>query len=174
MRLISSDTNVWIDFLVINRLNLPFLLPYKYIMYVESICSELLSPIGFKDALMQLGLIGIDITIEEFSLADSWGNKYPRLSTQDRIALAIAKIRNITLLTGDKALRIAAKEENVEVLGTIGILDELIKGNYINYEEYEYCISSLLSHNGLEVRLPKEELIKRLCDIKMINSTIVN
>ena len=33
MEYISSDTNVWIDFNIISRMNLPFLLPYTYIMY---------------------------------------------------------------------------------------------------------------------------------------------
>lgn len=36
MEYISSDTNVWIDFNIISRMNLPFLLPYTYIMYTES------------------------------------------------------------------------------------------------------------------------------------------
>lgn len=40
MEYISSDTNVWIDFSVISRLDLPFLLPYTYIMYTESIENE--------------------------------------------------------------------------------------------------------------------------------------
>ena len=49
MEYISSDTNVWIDFKIINRLNLPFLLPYTYIMYEESINSELISPLNFRN-----------------------------------------------------------------------------------------------------------------------------
>lgn len=122
MEYISSDTNVWIDFNIISRMNLPFLLPYTYIMYTESMESELLNPEGFKDQLAEAGLVGVDITIEEFLLAQSWGPLYPKLSIQDRIALAIAKQRDITLLTGDKALRMAAAQEGVHVIGTLGIL----------------------------------------------------
>lgn len=47
------------------------------------------------------------------------------------LALAIAKCRRIILLTGDWALRKAAKEEGVSVMGTIGILDRLYDGAYI-------------------------------------------
>ena len=108
MEFISSDTNVWIDFKTISRINLPFRLPYTYIMYKESMEEELLSPEGLKEELKTAGLIGVDITIEEFMMADSWGQIYKRLSVQDRIALSIAKCRNIVLLTGDKALREAA------------------------------------------------------------------
>ena len=51
MELISSDTNVWVDFAVINRLNLPFLLPYTYIMYEESMDNELIYPPGIREDL---------------------------------------------------------------------------------------------------------------------------
>lgn len=166
MEFISSDTNVWIDFRVISRLSLPFLLPYTYIMYTESITSELLTPVGFQNELTAAGLVGVDITIEEFMLAEAWGNIYPKLSTQDRIALAIAKEREIILLTGDRALRKAAAREGVAVLGTIGVLDQLYEGRHISQAEYEYCLSELLKHNGGEIRLPSSELKARLESLK--------
>ena len=77
MEYISSDTNVWIDFNIISRMNLPFLLPYTYIMYTESMESELLNPEGFKDQLAEAGLVGVDITIEEFLLASLGGHYIP-------------------------------------------------------------------------------------------------
>lgn len=73
---ISSDTNVWIDFLTISKLTLPFLLPYTYIMYEESIASELLTPSNFKDDLSAAGLQAVDITIEEYESAEMWENEY--------------------------------------------------------------------------------------------------
>ena len=149
MEYISSDTNVWIDFNIISRMNLPFLLPYTYIMYTESMESELLNPEGFKDQLAEAGLVGVDITIEEFFLAQSWGPLYPKLSI-------------ITLLTGDKALRMAAAQEGVHVIGTLGILDQLFDGQYIAKDEYLYCLQEFQKHNGGEVRLPRAELKKRL------------
>lgn len=162
MEFISSDTNVWIDFRAISQLSLLFRLPYTYIMYLESITSELLSPAGFQDELMAAGLVGVDITIEEFELAEAWGNVYLKLSVQDRIALAIAKLRKIVLLTGDMALRKAADKEGVPVLGTIGLLDKLFEGQYITHGEYRRCLEELQKHNGIKVRLPSAELQKRL------------
>lgn len=52
-------------------------------------------------------------------------NIYPKLSIQDRIALAIAKQRNIVLLPGDMALRKAATKEGVSIMGTLGVLGRL-------------------------------------------------
>lgn len=160
MEYISSDTNVWIDFYCIDKLGLPFLLPYKYLMYYEQIDRELLSI--DKDVLIKNGLQAIDITIDEFFLAEEYGNKYLALSKWDRIALAIAKTRTIKLLTGDMPLRRAALKENVQVLGTIGILDELYHQGFVNKEEYVTCIEALIKENGRMVRLPLVELEKRL------------
>ncbi|KLU59276.1 hypothetical protein CEB3_c42620 [Peptococcaceae bacterium CEB3] len=112
MEYISSDTNVWIDFSVIGRTELPFRLPYTYIMNSDAIDDELLSPVGLCSELLRCGLVSVDLTIEEFDLAEEFGPRYPQLSIYDRIALAIAKVRKIVLLTGDGALRKAAKCES--------------------------------------------------------------
>lgn len=44
MEYVSSDTNVWIDFSIIQKTKLPFRLPYTYIMNKDAITDELLSP----------------------------------------------------------------------------------------------------------------------------------
>jgi predicted nucleic acid-binding protein len=162
MELISSDTNVWIDFSVIQRTGIPFRLPYTYIMNTDAIEDELLSPAGLRGELLSCGLVGVELEIEEFELAESLGSKYIKLSIYDRIALSIAKVRNITLLTGDGALRKAAVAESVAVIGTIGILDQLYAGSFIDESEYEFCLLELQRHNGQEVRLSKAEIATRL------------
>jgi len=162
MDYISSDTNVWIDFSIIGRTELPFLLPYTYIMNSDAIDDEMLSPLGLCDDLVRRGLVRVEITIDEFTLAEEYGQCYPRLSRYDRIAMAIAKYRNITLLTGDGALRKAAMNENITMIGTIGILDQLLCGNLIDEGDYLACLHRLQKHNGKEVRLPKNEISLRI------------
>ena len=162
MKYISSDTNVWIDFVTINRIALPFRLPYTYIMNQDAIDEELLSPPDFKEQLLNAGLIPTELTDEEFLLAETYGSQYRRLSIHDRIALAIAKQRKIKLLTGDQALRNAAKAEGVDPIGTIGILDQLHEQNLITTEEYVDCLKALRSHNGKIVRLPSSALEERI------------
>ena len=126
MQYISSDTNVWIDFAVIEKTELPFRLPYTYIMSKDAVENELLSPPGLGKELLSYGLVSVLFTIEEFSLAEEYGKKYIALSTNDRVALAIAKNRQITLLTGDGAMRKAAKAENVPVIGTTRNIGSII------------------------------------------------
>ena len=162
MEYISSDTNVWLDFVEIEKLNLPFQLPYVYLMNDEAVEDELLSPPGLSDELLRMGLQKTELTEEEFYLAEALALKYAKPSVYDCIALAIAKIRGLTLLTGDGPLRKAAAAEGVNVVGTIGILDQLHNGKYIEDEEYAECIRRLIDKNGGKVRLPKYELEIRL------------
>ena len=166
MKFISSDTNIWLDFNAISKIDLPFLLPCTYVMYKEALRSEVISPAELLSELQELGLMGVEISIEEFYYAQDIAHKYVKLSGYDRIALAIAKIRKFPLLTGDEALRKAAQKEHVEVFGTIGLLDKLYEGSYISPMEYKNCLESLLNHK--ERRLPEEELKKRIKNLETI------
>lgn len=162
MEYISSDTNVWIDFMEIDMLSLPFRLPCVYLMNDETIEDELLNPPGLGAELLKLGLQKVELTEEEFFVAEEFASSYPRLSIYDCIAFSIAKVRRITLLTGDRLLRNAAETEGVAVIGTIGIIDRLYREGYIRNREYSDCIRKLIEKNGGKVRLPMQELKKRL------------
>ena len=162
MQYISSDTSVWIDFSIIRKIELPFRLPYTFIMNRDAVENELLSPPKLGAELIAYGLVPVEITIEEFNLAQRYGTLYPRLSTFDRIALAIAKERNIVLLTGDGALRKAALQEEISIMGTLGILDQLWSEGRIDADELSFCLKQLIAHNGGTVRLPRAELERRL------------
>ena len=74
MQFISSDTNVWIDFVTIQKLEIPFRLPYTYIMSQYAVDDELLSPLGLGQKLLSYGLLPVTITIDEFLLAEEYGN----------------------------------------------------------------------------------------------------
>lgn len=160
MKYISSDTNIWLDFSCISKTDLPFRLPCTYIMYQEALRREIVSPPELLEELRNLGLEGVELTVEEFFYAAELARKYVKLSGYDRTALAIAKYRMIPLLTGDNALRKAGIKEGVEVYGTIGLLDKLYEGSHIDKNEYGYCLKSLLDHK--ERRLPVDELQRRL------------
>ena len=95
-------------------------------------------------------------------MADEFGKQYRKLSVYDRMALAIAKCRKITLLTGDAALRKAAKLESVELMGTLGLLDKLLEQNEITAIEYKTCLKRLLLNNGKAIRLPDAAIRSRL------------
>ncbi len=162
MQFISSDTSVWIDFATIKKTELPFRLPYTYIMSKDAVDNELLSPCGLGQELVSYGLVPVYITDDEFDLAEQYGAEYKKLSIYDRIALSIAKVRQIKLLTGDGRLRKAAERENVPIVGTLGILDQLLEQKCISVNEFKTCLIRLQENNGGIVRLPQEEILSRL------------
>lgn len=162
MEYISSDTNVWIDYMAIEKLELPFRLPFTYLMNQDAIADELLSPKGMREALLKLGLQPTELTEEEFYYALKIAETHPKLSEYDCSALSIANFRGLVLMTGDAALRKAALSEGVSVVGTIGILDKLYEDSFISLEEYRECLLLLIKVNGREVRLPIAELRNRL------------
>ena len=167
MVFISSDTNVWIDFAIIDRLSLPFKLPYIYLMNEDAASNELLQPEGLGEKLTGLGLQAVSMIEEEFSLAEKLIEKYRKPSSYDCIALAIAKCRKIVLLTGDGALRKAAIQEGVEVIGSIKVLDLLLENTLIDSSEYLYCLEEFKRHNGEKIRLPVVALQERIDKLRV-------
>lgn len=134
-------------------------------MNEDAVVDELLAPLGLGKELVKLGLQKVELTEEEFYLAEAYIGHYKKISIYDAVALAIAKTRGIKLLTGDGALRKAATEESVTVIGTLGILDQLYHEQLIEAHEYSYCLNELLRHNGSKVRLPEAEIRQRMENI---------
>lgn len=60
----------------------------------------------------------------------------------------------------------SARRESVTVLGTLGILEQLFKGNYITTMVYKFCLQELKKYNGQEIRLPKSEIASRLSKLE--------
>jgi len=162
---ISSDTSVWIDFGVIDAIELPFRLPLTYLMWSEAVDVEIKSPERLRERLLACGLVVVELADEEFWLADDYGERYVGLSSYDSVALAIAKNRGIPLMTGDRRLRRAATE-GVDVIGTLGVLDRLSSEGLVSASEYEECLQALANANGGLVRLPRDELNARLDAIR--------
>lgn len=143
MEYISSDSNIWMDFNCIGKLNLTFKLSYTYLMWEETIDKELSFPDKFKNDVMDLGLEKAKINDAEYNFAYKVNTKYKCLTFYDCVALSIAKEREIVLLTGDGNLRKIASNYNIEVKGTLGILDELLYKQYISIDVYKQCLLDL-------------------------------
>jgi hypothetical protein len=59
----------------------------------------------------------------------------PKPSHNDYLALALAKQETCTLLTGDANLRIVANKEQVNVMGTIGLLCAMIENQLLSVDD---------------------------------------
>ena len=88
-------------------------------MYSEDVDGELVYPPGLKEKLLSQGLIPTELSDGELLSVADYTERNRRLTVEDCAALAIAKHPNITLITGDRALRMMAEKEGVRVIGSI-------------------------------------------------------
>ncbi len=90
--------------------------------------SKLITAPAQIDALLSISkIIETSFSPDELIKILSFKTKYPSLSIEDSSCLYYAKENSAILLTGDGALRKSAYKESVTVMGTLGILDLLVK-----------------------------------------------
>jgi hypothetical protein len=133
MRLLISDANILIDMeagaLMATLFQLPMQFGIPDLLYHEEI--EQGSP-----GLADLGLQIMEVSGEFVAYAAQLPAQHnhllpaksgPKPSHNDYLALALAKQEACTLLTGDANLRLVASKEQVDVMGTIGLLCAMIE-----------------------------------------------
>jgi len=132
LQILISDSNIFIDMEVANLTSQMFALPYSFatpdILYYEELEEE-------HPNLLDAGLKVLLLSSETIKYTESIVLKYPKAGKNDLFALALAKQESCPLLTGDGALRKAGKKEEIQIFGTIWIMDELIKHDIITKDE---------------------------------------
>jgi predicted nucleic acid-binding protein len=156
MLLVISDACVLIDIECGNLTNAMFSLSYQFVV-PDTLFSEELEERHAH--LSQLGLICKTISGDLVAEAYSLHQKYVRPSVNDMLALILAKHEGCQLLTGDKALRDAAKDFNVEVHGTIWLVEQMLQEKKISVEVARIAFQSM---NNFGSRLPWGEVEKLL------------
>ena len=123
MQLLISDANILIDMEEGGLLASMFSLD----------CEFLIPDILFYEELEELHphLVGMGLKIQPLSseLVARGANlaaQYTKPGRNDLFALALAEHSNCPLLTGDANLRMAAKSENIEVRGTIWLMEQMV------------------------------------------------
>ena len=108
------------------------MLPEKFatpnVLYAEELAHH-------HSELPLLGLVVLDVREEFMNEAYRLGGIYRKPGFNDLLALALAKQENCPLLTGDGKLREAADAEQVEVRGTLWVVEKLLENKIIDYKE---------------------------------------
>ena len=129
MQLLISDANILIDLEEGQLIELMFQLPFEFcipdILFIEELEED-------HGHFKTLGLSLCELESETMLHAMGLISKYNRTSRNDCFALALAAAKRCPLLTGDKALREAAKKEAVIVHGTIWVTEMLIANGLIS------------------------------------------
>lgn len=122
-QLLISDANILIDMEEGGLLGVIFDLPYDFatpdILFYEELEDE-------HAHLLEIGLTLKEVSSVSMEYAMELTGTYTKASRNDCFALALAKQEQCPLLTGDKALRIAAEKEAAIVQGTIWLINQLV------------------------------------------------
>jgi len=150
--LLISDANILIDIESGGLLDRLFQLPMQFaipdILYWEEI--EPGTP-----GLDQMGLQVLEVSAQYIEYAAQLPVKHGNVpSSNDYIALALAKQEGCPLLTGDQALKAAAQAEDVTVMGTVWLLREMVASAILSVDE---SLDALATMQAKKRRLPWAE-----------------
>jgi predicted nucleic acid-binding protein len=150
------DTSICIDLHNGKLLKAVLRLPHKFVL-PDVIIAELLDPAG--GALLQLGFIEEGTSGEETQNISALRNQYTLASLNDLFALLLAKINNCYLITGDNALRNAAKSEGVATHGLFWLIDEMVKRDILTGTQATDALKRIIAAGSW---LPKKECEDRI------------
>ena len=158
MKVLVSDTSVLIDLERGSLLETGFRLSFKFAVPDLLYQQELKNHGG--GALIELGLGVEELDGEGVALALSYRRRRRSLSLPDSFALALAKTKSWTLLSGDGGLRELAAEERIPCHGVLWLIDQMFKEGVEDGNKLRVGLRAIAAHP--RCRLPKAEIHKRV------------
>jgi predicted nucleic acid-binding protein len=156
IQLIISDANILIDILHGGLVDILFLLPYQFAVSDILFANELRKQHAF---LREKGLIVKSLNSFSVQKLGNLVQQYTKPSVNDHSALALAIQEKCILLTGDKDLRIAAAKENIEVHGTIWLMEKMIQNELLSIEKARDAFELM---KAADSRLPWDDAEKMI------------
>ncbi len=156
MALLISDANVLIDMQSAAILELMFRLPDAFavpnILYMEELAQQHRHLPGLGPQVLE--------TREQF-VAEAYrlGGIHKKAGLNDLLALALAKQESCPILTGDRFLREAAEIENVEVRGTLWLMERLFNHQLLDENALTSSYKKMLAGGR---RLPRRDIDEQL------------
>ena len=118
--------------------------------------------------LIELGLKILEISGEYVAYAATLPTKFGTdPSSNDYLAMALAKQEGCPLLTGDQALKAAAQAEDIAVMGTVWLLRTMVENKVIDVEQ---ALSALNLMKVRKSRLPWDEAVRILNGLRKESS----
>ncbi|WP_345988740.1 PIN domain-containing protein [Sulfurimonas sp. HSL1-2] len=156
MQLLISDTNIIIDLDVCGLIEKMFDLSYAFavpdVLYIEELEEQ-------HGELPAYGLLIKSLESEKVDYAVALQAKHIETSPNDLFALALAKQEECPLLTGDMALRTVAAEEEIEIKGTLWIVEQMVVQGIIGIDRAEGAFEDMKMKQR---RLPWKEVERML------------
>lgn len=160
MKVVISDTNIFIDLLKIDLIDAFLQLPYE----IQTTDFVLLEMNSEQASEIQKKIDNNRIMVnsaneKELDDINNLLKTKPTLSLEDMSVFYFAKMNNAIILTGDKTFRTFAEKKKMEVKGILWIFDEIEKGII---KERNVLAERLEKLTIINSRLPKDECGKRI------------
>jgi len=156
MRLLISDANILIDVEIGGLVAPMFSLDYRFSVPDVLFYEELDEQHGY---LVEMGLEIRELDERMVARVSELAGQYKRPGRYDLFALVLAAAENCPLLTGDKDLKAAAESENVDVRGTLWLVEEMVRAGKISVQIARNAYQRMQVHGR---RLPWKEAEERL------------
>jgi predicted nucleic acid-binding protein len=148
MLLLISDANILIDIEIGGLVAPMFSLDYQFAVPDVLFYEELE---GQHAHLLDMGLQPKELDEAMVARVSEFATQYPRPGRNDLFALVLAASEECPLLTGDKDLKAAAESENVEVRGTLWLINEMVQTGKITVHVARNAYQLMRAHGR---RLP--------------------
>jgi hypothetical protein len=161
-QLLISDANIIIDMKAGGILRLMFRFDATFavpdVLFEEELRAD-------DPELLRLGLQLMELHEETVAYAEALIAKYRRLgaSTNDLLALALARQESCPLLTGDLRLRTAAHEEGINMHGTLWLVEQMVDAQTITVKQVEAAYDRMREAGR---RLPWNDVAQQLRALK--------
>lgn len=161
MKIVISDTNIFIDLIELDIFEGLFQLPLeiKTTDFVVNYELDEAKQSVILQAALQKKLIIFESSEEQFQEIETIFHDIGKLSLTDSSVYYYSKNENAILLSGDGGLRKFAEERKLEVRGIIWLFDLFEKHEVYNRKTLVEKMERLLETNS---RLPKKECENRI------------
>ena len=159
MLLLISDANILIDIEIGGLIAPMFSLDFQFVVPDILFFEELEERHSY---LLEMGLTASELDEALVMRVAKLAAQYPRPSRNDLFALVLAAKEDCPLLTGDKDLKLAADTENVEVRGTLWLVNEMVRTGKISVNVARGAYQRMRLHGS---RLPWDIADKMLTEL---------
>jgi predicted nucleic acid-binding protein len=161
MKIVITDTNILFDVIKIGALPEFFSLDYEICTTVFVMQEILPSPQKemVETFIRAKKLIVYDFSAEEIEEVQNFNTGRDLKRFTDKTVIWKSLQLNCPMLTGYQRMREVAEKMNIEVHGSIWIIDELVTKTLISSEKAILLLEQLLLTNS---RLPRDEIEKRI------------
>ena len=158
--LLVSDANIFIDFEVARLTAELFRLPHEIVVPDVLYEQELSDRHGH---LIGHGLKTMNLNGEQVAAAFNLRRQHKAAGINDLFALVLAKTLGCTLVTGDRRLRAAAQAEEVQLMGTLTLMEQLFYQGILDFRGVEEGYRKMQNAGR---RLPTKDIAAQLQRLK--------